>query len=120
MTAFSAGRALRLPVRLRGIQLGRPVDVLLDRVQWRVLGFEVLCGDETTRFLPLSAARVGDSEIETGSALLLLEDVDHYRKRGRSLKALLGTPVNGGLLRDLLVDRDGAVSEIVSGHEDAA
>ncbi|MFN2629265.1 MAG: hypothetical protein ABR569_11600 [Gaiellaceae bacterium] len=120
MRAFSARRALRLPVRAGDIKLGRPVDVLLDRIEWRVLGFEVHCGDGATRFLPLSAARVGDTEIATGSALTLLEDVDHYRTRSRSLRALLGTAVTGGLLRDLLVDRDGAVSELVAGQEDAA
>ena len=47
---------LRRPVRLRGIQLGRAVDLILDAAGTRVVGFDVLCGDGTHRFLPLSAA----------------------------------------------------------------
>jgi hypothetical protein len=37
----SATELLQLPVRLHGIRLGRPVDLLLDLAEWRALGFVV-------------------------------------------------------------------------------
>ena len=37
---------LALPVRLHGIQLGRPIDLLLDRDARRAVGLDVFCGDE--------------------------------------------------------------------------
>ena len=57
MGFVAADELLRLPVRLHGIQLGRPVDVLLDAEAWRVVGLDVLCGDEVHRFLPLGRGR---------------------------------------------------------------
>ena len=50
-------RSLHLPVRLHGIQLGRPTDLLLDVESWHVLGFVVRCGDEAVRFLPWAASQ---------------------------------------------------------------
>jgi hypothetical protein len=114
MRARSVGRMVRLPIRLHGIQLGRAVDVLLDQNEWRVLGFEVLCGDEAPRFLPFSTAHVDDEEIVVRSALMLLEDVDFYRSRARSLRALVGTTVDElGELHDLCVADDGTVLQVV-------
>jgi sporulation protein YlmC with PRC-barrel domain len=115
--ALSAGSLLGRPVRLRGIRLGRPTDVLLDRATMRVVGLEVACGDDARRFLPLAAARVHDDEIAVRSALLLLEgdELSFYRRRGRLLSAmrgrrvtLAGRPV--GVLRDVLLDAEGAVT----------
>ena len=57
MRGRAAAELLSLPVRLHGIQLGRPVDALLDARVDRVLGFEVLCGDGAHRFLPFAVAR---------------------------------------------------------------
>jgi len=104
----SASEALQLPVMLRGIQLGRPIDLLLDRDSWHVLGFVVHCGDESQRFLPLAAAQPTPEKIAVGSALMLLEDVGFYRTRGTSFRRLLGGEVrqNGhatGRLRDLVL-----------------
>ncbi len=114
MAAFSVERALRLPVRLHGIQLGHAVDLLLDADEWRALGFDVRCGDEVNRFLPVAAARVRDDEIGAGSALMLLEDIGFYRTHGRSVRALLGEPLAGaGTLRDVVVEPGGAVAELV-------
>ena len=59
---------LRLPVRLRGIQLGRPVDLIIDRSGERVLGLDVLCGDEVHRFLPISAVTMHEDELAVSSA----------------------------------------------------
>src|SRR6188472_4701009 len=107
MGSRSATELLQLPVQLHGIRLGRPVDLLLDPVEWRALGFVVLCGDETSRFLVFAAADLRAEAIDLPSALVLLEDVEFYRERSRSLRALLGDE-----LRDLLVDPDGSVRPV--------
>jgi hypothetical protein len=104
MGSRSATELLQLPVQLNGIRLGRPVDLLLDPAEWRALGFVVLCGDESLRFLVFAAADLQEDAIEVTSALLLLEDVDFYRDRSRSLRGLLG-----GELRDVRVAPDGSV-----------
>jgi hypothetical protein len=94
MGSSSAKQLLQLPVRLDGIRLGRCVDVVLDdpldEGAERVIGVVVLCGDGTERFLVLDAAEVQEDAIAVSSALLLLEDVDFYRQRGRSLSGLRG------------------------------
>lgn len=118
MGSRSAIELLLLPVQVQEIRLGRPVDVLLDADTWRVLGFVVLCGDESQRFLVYAAAEPREQEIAVPSALLLLDDVDFYRGRARSLRALLGgTVVNTrhelGVLRDLLIAADGTVAALM-------
>jgi hypothetical protein len=113
MRAISVDRALRLPLRLHGIQLGQPVDVLLDAAEWRVVGFEIRCGDGSERFVPFATARVREDELAVGSALVLLEETAFYRRRARSFRALVGTDTGRGVVRDLLVDRDGTVVELV-------
>lgn len=105
---LSAVSALQLPVRLHGIQLGRPVDILVELETWQVLGFLVHCGDETLRFLPFGAAQPAEDEIAVASALILVDDIAFYRTRGTSLRALLGGTVSRrgrpvGALRDLIV-----------------
>lgn len=113
MRAVSVDRALRLPLRLHGIELGQPVDVLVDRAGWRAVGFEIRCGDGSERFVPFATARVRDEEIAVGSALMLLEEIGFYRKRATSFRELVGTPVAGGILRDLLVQPDGTATGLV-------
>jgi hypothetical protein len=108
MGSRSAIELLQLPVRLHGIRLGRPVDLLLDPDEWRALGLVVRCGDESSRFLVLAAADIREDAIEVSSALLLLEDVEFYRDRSRSLRGVLGSE-----LRDLLVLPDGSVEALV-------
>jgi hypothetical protein len=72
---------------MHGIQLGKPVDALLDAHVDRLLGFEVLCGDGTRRFLPFSVARLQADEIALDSALTLIDerDIDYYRRNSRRL-----------------------------------
>jgi hypothetical protein len=113
MGSLSAAALLRVPVRLHGIQLGRPTDLLVDVESWQVLGFVVHCGDEGVRFLPWAASQPLEAEIAVGSALLLLEDVAFYAKRSVSLRSLIGgeLPV-GGVLRDVLIGGGGAVTEL--------
>jgi hypothetical protein len=108
---------LRLPVRLRGIYLGRPVDVLLHPTEPQALGVDVLCGDETHRFLPFSAATLGDEafEVESPFVLLDLPPGSFYRVQARSLSALRGTPVgdDGSLLQDVVLGPGWAIEELV-------
>jgi len=88
MRGRRAEELLQQPVRLRGIRLGRIVDVIFDPDASRVLGFDVLCGDELHRFLPFSAAaQAPGGEVEVTSALLLLDaqELAFYRRHGRTL-----------------------------------
>jgi hypothetical protein len=124
MGSRSATELLQLPVQLRGIRLGRPIDVLLDTAEWRAMGFVLLCGDESRRFLVFAAADLQDDAIEVRSALMLLEDVEFYSDRSRSLRALLGGDVVNerdefGELRDLLLAPDGRVEALLV-EQDAA
>jgi hypothetical protein len=120
MSAIAADALLRLPVRLHGIQLGRPVDLLLDGAARTVVGLDVLCGDEVHRFLPLAVAERRRDEICVRSAFLLLDDaeLDYYRRKGRTLSRLRGTPVENargvlGALRDLELEDDGSVRRLL-------
>lgn len=116
---------LALPVRLHGIQLGRPVDVLLDRAELRVLGLDVLCGDNVHRFLPLPTASIRDGAIVIRSPLVLLEEdeLDFYRTRAFSLRSLRGRPIEQrgrevGSLDDVVIGSDGSLQQlVVSGEE---
>jgi hypothetical protein len=117
---LSADELLGLPVRLHGIQLGRPVDLIVDPAAWRVVGFDVLCGDEVHRFLPLAAVRLTGEELAVRSALMLLEEDElaFYRKRGSTFRALRGASVSvgrkrTGALRSLVLGDDGAVAQVV-------
>jgi hypothetical protein len=116
----SAAALLPSPVRLRGIQLGRPTDLLLDTDNWHAVGFVVLCGDESTRFLPYAACQPGDDEIAVASALMLLEDVGFYEKRRVSFRSLLdGEVIGGGVLQDVILGAGGVVTELDVEYENA-
>ena len=96
---------LALPVRMHGIQLGRPVRALVDSRADRVLGLELVCGDGAHRFLPFAVARVGAGAIEVSSALALIDerDLDYYRRNSRRV-----TDVG---YADPWVDDDGSLRE---------
>jgi hypothetical protein len=118
--SLSADALLRLPVRLRGIAIGRPVDVILDLGGRRALGLDLLCRDETHRFLPLSAASVGDDEIAVSSALTLLsaDELAFYRRQARTLRDMRGARVRRGTrdvgrLQDVLIGSDGEITDVV-------
>jgi uncharacterized protein YrrD len=105
---------LGLPVRLHGLQLGRPVDLLLDPDARRAVGLDLLCGDQVHRFLPLQTAAIGDEEIRILSPFVLLEqrELEFYRSRALALGRLKGRPVERhgrkvGLLQDVVVADDG-------------
>jgi uncharacterized protein YrrD len=112
--------ALAMPVRLHGIELGRPVDLLLDREAFRVVGFDVRCGDQVHRFLPLPTAAIGDGALAIHSPLVMLEadQLAFYRSRSFSLASLKRRPVtkNGrkvGVLRDVVFSRDGTLTAVL-------
>ncbi|MGH3001962.1 MAG: hypothetical protein ACRDM1_04740 [Gaiellaceae bacterium] len=90
MAGRAASTLLSLPVRLRGIKLGRPVDALLDEHVDRLLGFEIACGDGAQRFLPFAVAELRPDEIRIASALTLIDepDLDFYRRNSRRLSDL--------------------------------
>jgi hypothetical protein len=107
---------LRRPVRLRGIQLGRPVDVLLHPLEPYALGLDVLCGDERHRFLPVSGADVRDDHVEASSSLVLLDlRADSvYRRQARPLSALRGKPIaKEGPLQDVVLGPTWRIVELV-------
>jgi hypothetical protein len=111
---------LALPVRLHGIQMGQPVDLLLDREVLRAVGLDLLCGDSVHRFLPLPTAAVNADEIAISSPLVLLEgdELDFYRSRAFTLSSLRGTPVQRkraveGALRDVVVAGNGELLALI-------
>jgi hypothetical protein len=88
-----AGALLRRPVVFRDIRLGTVVEVIFDRDVSRILGLDVLCGDGSRRFLSLAACEVEGSLIRVESALVLVaEELEFYRNRGRALTALANWP----------------------------
>jgi hypothetical protein len=125
VTPLRADRLLALPVRLHGIPLGRPVDVLIDLRERKAVGLDVLCGDDVHRFLPLQTAVVSDDEVAIRSPFLLLEEDElaFYQARTTPLTALRGTAVRCarrelGALDDVVVASDGSlVAVVIDGHE---
>jgi hypothetical protein len=118
MGSIASGDVVALPVRLHGIELGRSVELIVDHDVRRVLGFEVRCGDEAHRFLPLAAACVRDRGIAIGTPLTLLDELQFYRARGHGLGALRGARVANasgelGTLRDVVFEDDGSIGELV-------
>jgi hypothetical protein len=122
---LSADAILHLPVRLNGIDVGRPVDVIMAPGLDRALGLDVLCGDAAHRFLPLSAARIDAQQITLSSALTLMDDASYYVRRGAGYRAARGHEVEQkgqrlGVLRDLVLGQDGSVVELVVESPDGA
>ncbi len=120
MAEFSGDELLGLPVRLHGVQLGRPVDLLFDRVGLRAVGLDVRCGDEVHRFLPLPTAAISGRALTIHSPLVLLEEdeLDFYRSRALALSALRGRAVTRarrevGLLRDVVLEPGGRVIAVL-------
>jgi len=120
MRAIRAEQLLALPIRLRGIPLGRAVDLLLDQEGLRVLGLDVLCGDDVHRFLPLPTVVIEDDELTIGSPLLLLEpdELAFYRSRAVALESLRGRAIDhdgraAGVLKDVVVGPGGVVAEVI-------
>lgn len=79
---------LERTVVIKGLRIGRVVDVILDRENRGVIGFEVRCADGRHRFLPQAAATEHDSviEIESPFALLDTDQLEFYQRRGATLR----------------------------------
>jgi hypothetical protein len=125
MKERSGDELLALPVRLHGIQLGRAADLLLDRETLRAVGFDVLCGDEVHRFLPLATATVSDEEIAIPSPLVMLEqdELGFYRSRTFALSTSRGRAVEQkgrvvGTLGDVVAAADGELVAMIVETED--
>ena len=88
-TGVTGVELLNKRVVLDGIELGRVVDVILDEAGERPVGFDVLCGDGSHRFLPYAASLHGGEEVEIESPLVLLgrDQLDFYRRHGRALRS---------------------------------
>jgi hypothetical protein len=115
----SVQELLRRPVRLRGIELGRPVDLVLDRERRRGLGLEVVCGDDERRFLPLAVGHVSGDAIEVRSSLVLLDERElaFYMDRGSTYGSLRGAQVfvagePVGSLEDVVLAVDGSIESV--------
>ena len=120
MSERSGAGLLGLPVRLHGLQLGQPTDLLLDRDAMRAVGIDVLCGDGAHRFLPLPTADVDADAIRITSPLVLLEadELAFYSSRSFTLSSLRGHPVERegatlGMLRDVIVAADGELAAVI-------
>jgi sporulation protein YlmC with PRC-barrel domain len=117
---LSAEELLQFPVRLDSIDVGRAVDLIVDPVQKRALGLDVLCRDDVHRFLPLAAAEVRESEIRLTSPFALVDDdgFEFYRGRASSLRQLKGMQVarqgrDLGSIRDVVVSPSGEIEAFV-------
>jgi hypothetical protein len=108
---LTGAELLRRPVRLRGIHLGRPADLLLHPREPQALGLDVLCADERHRFLPAAAAEVCDDHVEASSSLVLLDlrEDSFYRRTARPLSALL----EDESLEDVVLDDQWRIVELV-------
>ena len=108
MRGLSAAELLRLPVCLHGIELGRPVAALVDRDADRLIGLEVVCGDQAHRFLPFAVLELRPGEIAIESALTLIDerDLDVYRRGSLHLADIA--------LSEPWIDTDGRIFEALS------
>jgi hypothetical protein len=113
-----AGDLLRRPVCFRDIRLGVVSDVVFDEPLQRAIGLDVLCGDRNHRFLPLGACELRHDAVAVDSALVLMsQELEFYRARGRSLTALRGQAVRRGAtelgtLADVELESGGVLSAV--------
>jgi uncharacterized protein YrrD len=126
MSERFGAQLLGLPVRLHGLQLGQPSDLLLDREAMRAVGIDLVCGDEAHRFLPFATARIQSDAITITSPLVLLEsdELAFYSSRSFTLSSLRGRPVERqgtqlGVLRDVVIADDGELVAVVVEREGA-
>ena len=125
MTRRTGRELLGLRLRLHGIQLGQPADLLLDRESLRVVGLDIACGDGAHRYLPLPVAVVKDKELAINSPLVLLEadELSFYRTRTFAYSSLRGRPVEvagvvAGKLVEIVIDSSGTLVEVIVDDDD--
>ncbi|MDX6591991.1 MAG: hypothetical protein QOJ13_1187 [Gaiellales bacterium] len=71
-----------LPVMVADHLVGAVTGVLLDAERTSVLGFELESVSGRRYFLPLALARVAETAVVASSPLHLVDDVEHYVRRG--------------------------------------
>lgn len=116
MDGLTGKDLLRLPVTVRGIRVGRVVDLLLHPTEERALGADVFCRDERHRFLPFAAASLRSGAFELTSPLVLLDlrPDSFYRLEARPLSDLRGAAVAEGLrLEDVVLAPDWTIVGLV-------
>jgi PRC-barrel domain len=120
VTRRSGRELLATRLRLHGIQLGQPADLLLDRETLRVVGLDIACGDGAHRYLPFPVAVVKDKELAISSPLVLLEEdeLGFYRTRTFAYSSLRGRPVEvagvvAGKLVDIVIDSAGELVAVI-------
>src|SRR5262249_52332893 len=72
-------------VCVAGHEVGTVESVILDPLEETVLGFELRARSGRCYFLPLPLAVVQPGHVSAASPLYLVDDVAHYRARGREL-----------------------------------
>ncbi|HEX3289800.1 MAG TPA: PRC-barrel domain-containing protein [Gaiella sp.] len=104
-----------LRVRIGDVVVGRISEVLLNRSLGHVLGFVVEGRGAHRHFLPWVAGTVENGHVVTLSvfALLSTSELAFYLDNGVRLAEVLGTPRDGAILDDVVVDRFGDVVSLV-------
>ena len=74
-----------MPVRVGDHQVGTVEALILDPLEETVLGFELRARSGRSYFLPLPLAVVRAEHVSSASPLHLVDDIEHYRARGRAL-----------------------------------
>jgi hypothetical protein len=102
-------------VRIGDVVVGRISEVLLNRSLGHVLGFVVEGRGAHRHFLPWVAGTVENGHVVTLSvfALLSTSELAFYLDNGVRLAEVLGTPRDGAILDDVVVDRFGDVVSLV-------
>jgi hypothetical protein len=74
-----------MPVCVGDHQVGTVEALILDPLEETVLGFELRARSGRSYFLPLPLAVVRAEHVSSASPLHLVDDIEHYRARGRTL-----------------------------------
>ena len=74
-----------MPVRVGDHQVGTVEALILDPLEDTVLGFDLRARSGRSYFLPLPLAVLRTRHVSIASPLHLVDEVDHYRARGRAL-----------------------------------
>ena len=92
---------------------------MIDVERPRVVGIEVLCGDEERRFLPFGAAELRADEIAVASSLTLLDEsqLAFYRRHATTLRALRQDLAEVAL-QDVEIAGDGEIVSLLLARDD--
>jgi hypothetical protein len=72
--------------------IGEVSDLICDRLGDTAVGFDVRAHSGRHYFLPLALSSISGGKLTAASPLHLVEDVEYYRRRGRSVSwPIVGT-----------------------------